>query len=506
MKYRLVLVLLLVLALGVLGTGQALAVSATADAHAHSRIGGAQEQQVTVHAYQWDLLSATADAQANVAGVHAHGHGYAHVDWFHIGKGNYTHVVYSGGYTPKHGWATASSSTGGFIIDGPEGQEVQICARLVRTGAPLEEEMTPDVHPEMGTFPDHGMYADSFFDIYTEVSVGLSLGGGGGGGMITMMSADLHLGGPGTTAPGLSGHLTGYGETNGFGLLNPYSYSNGGEPRNAVSITSDFVSAPLTVPVGQRLDSFFDIFTEVSQPPDTTSTAIRGAGALFMVQLELVDQSGAFTIHPLLPTAKLVYDPATGQLAMDTQGMALNGFIIHSPRGDFTGGALLPPGFLFNDNTETMIASQFGATLTGTHDFGNAAVKKGNLWNAAEGRWDLDNWEYTYTVDGQTGVCGGDIGVVARLPGDVDLDGDCDAWDIQHILSMNSYNNGAGWCWGDGDFNGDGLVNWQDIQMILDHGQYGEGLGPALLALVPEPATLGLLALGGLALLRRRRN
>jgi hypothetical protein len=206
------------------------------------------------------------------------------------------------------------------------------------------------------------------------------------------------------------------------------------------------------------------------------------------------------------PDARLTYNCVTGQLLMDTRANVLNGFIIHSENGDFTGLAQLPLGFLFNTNTPETIASQFEAVMTGLYDFGSEAVNRGMLWNAADGRWDIDDWVFTYTVDGVESAFYGDIELTGDLPGDTDHDGDIDAWDIQHILAANSYLHGGGWSWEQGDFNGDRLVNWMDIKMILDHGQYDSGMGPMLMALVPEPATLALMSAGAIALLRRRRR
>ena len=54
--------------------------------------------------------------------------------------------------------------------------------------------------------------------------------------------------------------------------------------------------------------------------------------------------------------------------------------------------------------------------------------------------------------------------------------------------------------WAGGDFSGDGFVDGADYTIWADN--YDPDGGSA----IPEPAALALLALGGLALIRRRRT
>ncbi|HDZ22618.1 hypothetical protein LCGC14_0296090 [marine sediment metagenome] len=61
------------------------------------------------------------------------------------------------------------------------------------------------------------------------------------------------------------------------------------------------------------------------------------------------------------------------------------------------------------------------------------------------------------------------------------------------------------YCWGDpfGDANADGLVDATDLALLrLDLGWSESAFGEP----IPEPATMGLLALGALSLLARQRR
>jgi len=82
------------------------------------------------------------------------------------------------------------------------------------------------------------------------------------------------------------------------------------------------------------------------------------------------------------------------------------------------------------------------------------------------------------------------------IPGDTDGDGDVDLDDLFAV--RNNFGTTSGATLGDGDTDGDGDVDLDDLFAVRNN--FGTGL-----IVIPEPATMCLMALGSIALLRRRR-
>jgi hypothetical protein len=104
------------------------------------------------------------------------------------------------------------------------------------------------------------------------------------------------------------------------------------------------------------------------------------------------------------------------------------------------------------------------------------------------------NWSGTLTVDGKNLVL---TNLTDTLSGDVNGDGVADARD--YIILKGNLGLGSGASLAHGDLDGDGDVDWDDLSAMR------LALAAPASGTIPEPATLGLLAIGALALIRRRR-
>ncbi|MFM1904726.1 MAG: hypothetical protein RLZZ440_2626 [Planctomycetota bacterium] len=125
----------------------------------------------------------------------------------------------------------------------------------------------------------------------------------------------------------------------------------------------------------------------------------------------------------------------------------------------------------------------------------------------------------TRTVGYTLGADGAAI-VAFAAPGDVDLDGEINTFDLVGINASATFGNGQPAIWSQGDFNYDGFTNALDLVAINASGVFGRGrylplanyvpLGTvAAVSAVPEPGSVGLLVAAAAAaaagpLVRRR--
>ncbi len=147
------------------------------------------------------------------------------------------------------------------------------------------------------------------------------------------------------------------------------------------------------------------------------------------------------------------------------------------------------PVFTYNLGTTVIDMADFA------NDFGNFDTLE------LDGTWTIGNLSLTDDLAGTiylTGLSGGDSGT---LIGDADGNGVVNAAD--YIALKTHMGQGTGATMADGDFDGDGDVDWEDLQILQD--SYGTG-SPGASGSIPEPATLGLLAVGALAVIRRRQG
>jgi hypothetical protein len=107
-------------------------------------------------------------------------------------------------------------------------------------------------------------------------------------------------------------------------------------------------------------------------------------------------------------------------------------------------------------------------------------------------------WDHAFsTTDVEARFAAGSQDIIA-IPGDINGDGQVDGLDLNLL--------GADWqsvspVTPEADINGDGIVDGLDLNILGGNWQAGV---PAPGAAIPEPASLALLGIGAMAMLRRR--
>ncbi len=155
------------------------------------------------------------------------------------------------------------------------------------------------------------------------------------------------------------------------------------------------------------------------------------------------------------------------------------------------------PTALSGDTTELSLLDG-----SGTASAGGSVPQTARLSTSTAGVFQ-SLWEIEVSDEPLAGASTGTLEVelvgTVWVPGDFDLDLDVDVNDL--LTWQGGYGTSDGATHSDGDADGDGDVDVNDL--LMWQGNYspgGSGGQPT-----PEPATLGVLALGGMALLRKKR-
>jgi len=261
-----------------------------------------------------------------------------------------------------------------------------------------------------------------------------------------------------------------------------------------------------------------------------TTVTVEPAGTLAVTPGTTMRAAGVVLAGGTLSADSLPIDSASGIAAVTITGGQLTGVFNPGPAlAVGSGGNLTLPA----DTRVSVTAGELTVdeAAGGLVDLGSGqiaitsasaeairseivAARNGGAWNGTAGIGSSAAASAGGTrAVGYVAAGDGSARVSFAAPGDTDLDGQVNVFDLVTVDASGTYGSGSPAVWADGDFNYDGLTNVFDLVGIDTAGAYGAGnyfpSGPTALggvAAVPEPALCLPVAAGVIAALSLRRR
>jgi hypothetical protein len=215
----------------------------------------------------------------------------------------------------------------------------------------------------------------------------------------------------------------------------------------------------------------------------------------------------ATTLGAITNTGAVVFQtPVTGGFNLLYGQDTANGPVVKNVgRGNGTPGNVTPDVFKNNawNNVALLVSGTFGATRPAFISAG-ANSSDANVFANANTVTPLASGDVIAAGTVTTIVRGDSVATDGLKSGDANRDNVVNSDDF-NILALNF--GGSGKTWDQGDFNDSGTVTSDDFNLLaLNFGQSRPAPSVAAASAVPEPASLGLLAVSALGMFALRRR